>query len=887
MRTLNAAILILVMTLAGGVQGQETGGSLEGALVDPGGQPVPGARILVTGPNLMGSQSRVSNDNGRFAFHALPVGTFDLKIAAGGFHTLHVRGLAVRLGGRTNAGILVLQPRTTMIEDLVVIANSALVDPRSTIGGGNLLAEEFATLPVDRSYRGLATLLPQVQPSFLGDDVNFAGGTGMENGWFVDGMEVTDPVFNNGAMDLPYNFVRQVQVRTGGFQAEFRGSQGGVVNVVTHSGSNRRQVEAFGFWLDDQFQATPLEGVQDPELGGFSRWDVGAGTGGPFIKDKIWYFAAYNPAFDSQETGIPGQGTTLDENTTHRFAGKVDWRAGERHDLTLSLAGNPRRGDIAFFPVVAGIPSGYLNPDPVLITRKTGTIASSLTGRHYLGDNSLLESSISFVWNRNTWSPRTARGAEEIMYFDHGSDLVSGGTMFADGANWIHGLDTAFGVKATLPLGPHTWKFGAEYRRNRAKIKDDTSLLQSFPNPESGEDDFFLLEMRTHGTVADRMPSAFIQDEWILNDHLRLQAGLRWDGQYLENSDGDITVRLNDQWQPRAGFVWTPGADGKSKVTGSWGRFYQAISLWAPGQTLIRDATATMTWYDHDPRNDHSGGSVVWNSDVTIIDDLRGQHQDEWTLGYERTLDGRSSVGIRGIFRELREVIEDAPSRLQDGRFVWGNPGRGLLAEFPRAKREYSAFEVTYQLNGTDGNHLLASYTLSRNRGNTSGIFGSDFGGGNPNYSLQWDTMSWTVNGHGLLPNDRPHALKFAGAVESTPWLTVGGTLSWLSGTPLNEFGPDHVFLVPRGSAGRTSPVWDFSVRLTLKPGRRGTWAEDAKLLVDFLHIGSPRKATNVDQWHYLSFAEDGTPTGANPTYGMATSYQPPFALRLGAVMNF
>ena len=207
--------------------------------------------------------------------------------------------------------------------------------------------------------------------------------------------------------------------------------------------------------------------------------------------------------------------------------------------------------------------------------------------------------------------------------------------------------------------------------------------------------------------------------------------------------------------------------------------------------------------------------------------------------------------------------------------------------------RTATALEFTYQLTGGRRVNALVSYVLSRTRGNTSGIFASDYSGGGANVSPQWDDLSLLVNGHGLLPNDRTHVVKLAGSWRSDLGLTVGATFAWMRGTPLNEFGTGpagtfyNVFLVPRGTAGRTPDIWDLNLRLTYDLAALTGWETSTRLVCDLLHLGSPRKVTNFDQKHYLGRDVDGNQIQPSPTYGLATEYQPPFAARLGVTVDF
>ena len=251
-------------------------------------------------------------------------------------------------------------------EQVVVSGRAPLIDPAATFLGANLVAQDFAALPIDRDYRSMTTLLPQANQSFLGDAVNFAGSTGLENRYFIDGIDVTDPNRNVTGTSLPYNFVQEVQVRTGGYEAEYRSSLGGVVNAVTHSGGNEVHGQVFGFFLSNSLTAEPRLGALEPNKGEFARFDVGFGLGGPILKDRLWYYAAYSPAFQREDVKIPGGGSFEDSTTTHSFAGKLTWQASQRHTLTLTALGDPtrRQGVGALSSFLYTQPVSFANPDP-------------------------------------------------------------------------------------------------------------------------------------------------------------------------------------------------------------------------------------------------------------------------------------------------------------------------------------------------------------------------------------------------------------------------------------------------------------------------------------------------------------------------------------------
>ncbi|MDZ7625242.1 MAG: hypothetical protein U5J96_12480 [Ignavibacteriaceae bacterium] len=215
----------------------------------------------------------------------------------------------IRLGKTTYLGEFKLVQEAVNLPEITVSGKKIIIDPTSTVYGGNLIAKDVENLPIDRNYQNMISLLPQANISYYGDGVNVGGATGFENKYFVDGVEVTDPTFGIYGTDLPYNFINEVELKTGGYEAEYQSALGGIINVVTKSGTNEFHGSVFGFYTSNRFTGNKELGLLDPTQGDFSDYDIGFSLGGPVILDKLWFFAAYNPTFANHEVSIPDFGT--------------------------------------------------------------------------------------------------------------------------------------------------------------------------------------------------------------------------------------------------------------------------------------------------------------------------------------------------------------------------------------------------------------------------------------------------------------------------------------------------------------------------------------------------------------------------------------------------
>jgi hypothetical protein len=868
------AFLLLASTSA---QAQTTTGNIEGSVTGPEGEFLSGARIEVSGPGLQGTFSVASQDNGFFLIPNLRVGNYDLRVTHDLYAEAIVPGLKVRLGATTSAGVIELGMQAYVLETMIVTAQAPLVDPASAAGGGNITYEEFSELPVGRDYKDMAVLLPHANVSFLGDDNNFSGATGLENKYFIDGVDVTDPNMGRGGTDLPYNFVREVRVRTGGYEAEYRSALGGIMEVVTNTGSNEFSGQIFGFFTNSGLSRSPATNVLIDSPGDFTAYDFGFGVGGPLVRDKLWYYAALNPTTRTEDVTIPDFGTQESKDVTYRFATKLNWRANENNDIILSVFGDPGGGDVVWLWPGIGTVAGATNPDPFLWDASHGGVTSVLEGKHWLGDNTLLRTSISYLTNNWKQLPLTAIGADEWLTVDAETNIWSGGN--PGRINKMGEVFTA-GVHGTYLRASHTWKAGIEYRVIGGEIDEGLTVLTRY-----ADDDWYLDEIIAKGKGTTTVPSVYLQDSWRISGPLRLNLGLRWDGQILKN-DGETIYEIFDQWQPRLGFTYQLGQNGTQQIFGSAGRFYQETSANVVVSGFSKDNIWRGTIYDRDPRQDPSGGVIDYEAFGGFVPEgleLEGQHYDEFTLGYDRLLGTSSRIRARGIYRTLRRGIEDTFSE-EYGDYVVANMGYGPFDYWEPMKRDYTALELSYDLKRPRYS-ARASYVLSRTEGNYTGLFYSEFGQSFPNLTAAFDDINAMPNFDGLLPNDRPHVFKLSGSYLWDFGLTVGTFFTWMSGTPLSQFGetawhyPLH--LVERGTAGRTPSIWSFNLRLAYLLRGRSTTGLQPRLIVDLMNIGNPQEVVNVDQQYEYAGG------GLNSTYGVATGFQPPMSVRLGLEVGF
>jgi hypothetical protein len=339
-----ATLALCLALLATSVGAQTaTTGTIEGTVTDPNGAVVPGATVRVTSPNLMRAQTATSDTQGRYRIANLPPGKYTVSVeATGGFGKFEQSDVSVNLSTTTTVEAKLLpQGAAASVE---VVAGAATVDVSSNTSGTNVSTEQFSNFPTQRTVQSLYTIAPTVARSGLRDasgrdrDPSVGGSSGPENNYILDGVTVSDPAFGGSGANLPFEFVQEIEIKTGAYGADTGKSTGGVFNVITKSGGNE-------FHGDGFFYGNPQKFVRDtknfPFTGsapnGFSELDAGFDLGGPIKKDKLWFFGAFNP--QRRENHFLTQTFRQDVSnkiTTPFYAGKITYGLSNKHILTFS-----------------------------------------------------------------------------------------------------------------------------------------------------------------------------------------------------------------------------------------------------------------------------------------------------------------------------------------------------------------------------------------------------------------------------------------------------------------------------------------------------------------------------------------------------------------------
>jgi len=386
------AVGVALLLAAGQVaRAQEITGRVTGRVTDRDtGMALGGVTVVLQGPQ--GEDATLTDDRGEYHFTSLPVGTYVIRFyvanAATGVEQTGVLVSADKMV-RVNAQIAgAVQAQAQ--EKYVITGKPPVVDIGSARVGAQFDSEFTQNIPLNRTYGDVIERAPGafVDPS---GNVSIGGSTGLENIYIVNGVNVTGIEYGNleagtpsigGGTNLPLEFLQQIDVSAGGYQATLGGGMGGVINSVLKSGTNEFHGSAFTYWAPYWFSRDPNSITTVGGALGYVRkpdydTSIGVEVGGPIIKDRLFFWGGFAPRFQnthvfrqlyplqydsSANMGMGGPALDAagnpiqpedptwraripESHKTYFFAGTLDWIPRPEHHLTLAAFGSPSTND--------------------------------------------------------------------------------------------------------------------------------------------------------------------------------------------------------------------------------------------------------------------------------------------------------------------------------------------------------------------------------------------------------------------------------------------------------------------------------------------------------------------------------------------------------------
>ena len=788
-RSLAAAALLGL--LAGPLHAQNIGkttGSIRGTVKDETGGVLPGVAMTVTSPSLVGARTVVTDAGGSYDVPGLAIGIYKVEAALAGFAPTAVQGLDLKAGQTLKADISM---KTGSLSESVTVEGSAIIDVVSVEQQNNISAETFAALPKGRSWDSLVEIAPSVNT----EDINrtrglsFQGASVHENVYIIDGVDSTETTSAAQGQDMVFEFLDNIQVKSGFLGAEYGGALGGVVNMQTKSGSN-----TFKGGLSFQYSGSKLtadprrrlrtvptntllsEYVQDPEDD--SRvLDFGGFIGGPVRKDKLWFFAGFMPQNTDTSRTVnyvnPSAAISVDSTIRRPFgSAKITWLAVKDLTVNLSYQYSPRKelGRLPSFDLTddrasdfkslgsernrstyalsadwVASPSVFINAFAGYYTQRGGSLGVPVGDRFRCVTSNLAIAGVPA-------DLQCAAGYQTLL--DNNPTLKDENDRMSMGAS------ANFNFKAA---GSHSLKVGAQY----ATPESTTENLLTGERVDlhwglsqigiRGQYGFWRnISISNKGSAKSKNSAAFIQDQWTRN-RLTFNLGLRLENEHnipltasTDTVDRDITFSWSEKIAPRLGIAWDVKGDSSWRVYANAGYFYDTLKQTAT-QLLFGSRVFRFDYYRLDTLNWRSLGKAAATaagapffvldfsgSPVYVPPDTRPTRSDEFALGSDYQIGKSWAVSVQYIHRALQNAVEDftvTPITVNGQRYTTliGNPGRGILKQpfaglpvLPDFERNYDG--VTIELTKRMANHwtMNGSYTLSRLYGNYEGLGDSD-----------------------------------------------------------------------------------------------------------------------------------------------------------------
>ena len=670
MRRVMLGVLFASLLFSWPAAAQETRGTIEGVIRDASGAVLPG--VTVEAKSEAGTFSAVTDLNGVYRFPALNPGQYEITANLSGFSPATSAPVVVEVGRLLKVDLSL--KIAGVAESVEVTAESPTIDVKQTTAATNLRADAIDRMPKGRDFTSLVTLAPGANLESRSGGLSIDGSSAAENKYYLDGIDTTN--LRTGVSATPFltDFIGELQVKSSGYAAEFGGSTGGVVSVISKSGTNEFHSEigtyfnsealngdlalnntagtaggsALGSGLAQLAPGTTgvrralrlvLSGDNEAETvlypkDDYTRWDPHFQVGGPIVRDKLWFWAGYTPQLENTDRIVTFNSTGATDafsstETTQNLVGNVTWQVSDAWRLRVSGQNRPFEQD-GRLPNVDGtsnpatqFASLGIEQDNITTTGSVDWVASNRV---------FLNAKVNYL----RYDTRDLGIPNEIWYdFEQGSNLdfetrpelrreAGFNTVLTNSAR-IKDLYTRLGATADATFymtaaGQHTFKTGIQFER----ISNDVASIEQQPHVSFYWDESHTLldgsiqrgafgywswrQFGTLGKVNVNNVGLFFQDAWTVNNKLTLNLGIRTEREdvpsYRENLNG-IKFSFADKLAPRLGFAYDVQGDGRWKVYGSWGVFYDTMKLELPRGAFGGDVWVEQVLHARHARLEH------------------------------------------------------------------------------------------------------------------------------------------------------------------------------------------------------------------------------------------------------------------------------------------
>jgi hypothetical protein len=799
---------------------------------------------------------------------------------------------------------------------VTVTGETPIVDMTNVAVQTRVRAEEFQKLPMGRSYQTLIGRAPGVVGT---GNVSAHGALTSNNLFMFDGVNTTDPTTGTFGSNLNYEAIQEVAIFTSGVSAEYGRAVGAIVNVITKSGTNRFEGSAKYIMSNDEWnvQNSTKSETTDASLER-TKFDqinpVYSFTGGgPILKNHAWFFGTYERAStlspQAQTTGqIPEdyQQEVVSPFWTLRVTGQIS----PNHNVWFKYSDSPSNGFVRADYTNAAERFALTAQDQTAshwAAQYSGVFGSSFTGELMYADS---QETIDVV----PYEVSPLFGGAQIIDLTTGSRIYNGAGF--DGAvsrprKQASGALTWFG---NLGQNSHSIKAGFDWQdmtsSNDFKFPTNTRyLVNDFNQVTRTFTPFQRLDYDSGASASTGTSIAlYVRDKFNIGSRVSMEAGVRFETQ---DGKSDVDAATIDTFtiSPRFSGAYDLRGDGKSLIVGSAGRFYQGILQG------FSDAFAAVPQQTNRNVYQWNGSEYVFVQRVEASastfkpnTDLKPTYLDEFTIGYQQQIGQTIGAGVRYVHRVWSDLIDDVWA------FEGSTPVRQVL-NYEAAERTYKGIELTLDKRFSNYWHAAGSYTYSRAEGNHFADTFSSLGNYlDANCNVAGDTVVGTIpcrdvtegNQFGKSGNDRPHAIKLAGAYSRPVGpvnLTVGAVYDMISKINFTKSRTAQV-INPVTGANVTTQTYlyepagsntldgfndqlDGSFEVTFRPYR----TSEVGLKAEAFNVLNNEEKIGVGSSNWCSEAvTTAACTTARTNFGLATArghFKAPRTYRFSAIFRF
>ena len=860
-------------------------GELTGAVVDEAGEPLPGVRVIIESPQMIGgTREAATSADGEFRFANLEPGSYTVTLSSAQKVGFVEREIYVGIDKHVAREYVLEAASAAATGDKVikVTATRPMVDTTRASQGSSFTPEFTDRTVTSRDYQGIALFTPGVTDGAAAPgNPSIHGGSPVSNLYLLDGLNITDPVTQTFSTNFNFDAIGELQVLTGGLDAEYGSTTGGVLNIVTKSGGDEFALDGSVYWSPKELQ------LLDPgEINDSNQVTANLSVGGPIIKRKLWFFMS-GQYVDSVSTTPPttsifGAGYQMPPRRFNAFygLGKLKWQVAPWQKLTLLIQG-----------------------DPTWITneRQDATVHSLAERQRFQGGTQLVASSETTLSDNLFWKSQVGYGGSQLFVFpmqcsggfdDCANNAIPGHTNQAAtvGTSTVNDTslsdDRRYRLTAATSLswfledfiGSHEIKLGLEgaYTWNTSnefvpggRVFTDDGLTGTDTTGAGNPNQLTIYNEPLDKTVKSNVVSVYLQDTWKPFKTLTIRPGLRFDSSrgYNDVVDGGKEIFNFNNLSPRLGAAWDPLGDGKTVIRGGYFMYKETGLLTVPsfvGRSL------SSTTYNYNPATEQydkvdrvNGGDDA----VVFKKDLRAPNMHEVTFGLQRELFDNAAVSVDFTWRRRQNMFEDDETNV-----IWNERGNDAVGFRNNEKRfifsvgtpdealaQYVGVDVMFEKRLADNWQILATYTLSTSQGTADQYI-----------TYAFDNPTQREYEYGYLADDQRHKLRATVSYDFPYGIQIGATGVYNTGRPLsklffNEFYSDYLDKrAPSGFDPKevNDPDDDVEFRTPdiLRVSSRIAWrlkeitTQDIWLICDVTNVFNNRTSGDIEQRDVATF---------------------------------